>query len=405
MRDIYLGRQAIFDRKMELYAYELLFRSGNQNAGNPLAGIDGDSATSEVLLNTFMEIGLERIAGPHPVFINLTRNYFLQRPEIPFDKDRVVLELLEDIPVDDHLLQVVEGLSRSGHRLALDDYAFESKWDPLLPLVEIIKVDVLALSMQSIRQNISRLRKHKVKLLAEKIETRDNYEQLLELGFDFFQGYYFSRPTVLQGKRLPENQLVVLRLVSELNNPEVTIDELERLITQDPSLSYKILRYINSAAIGLPQQVSSIRKAVIFMGLSRIRAWASLLALCQLDHKPRIHFTTALVRAHMCERLVAKQGGCAPEMAFTVGLLSILDLLLDRPLAEIVCELALTEEIRDALLERRGIAGGALRCALAYESQKWDACEFEGFSDDELVRVYLDASAQAFIEQQALQGS
>ena len=403
MRDIYLGRQAIFDRKMELYAYELLFRSGNQNAANLIAGIDGDSATSEVLLNTFIEIGLDRIAGPHPVFINLTRNFFLKMPEIPFEKDRVVLELLEDIPVDERLLQVVEDLSRSGHRLALDDYTFESKWDPLLPMVEIIKVDVLSLSLERIRQQIPRLKKHDVKLLAEKIETREDYEQLLELGFDYFQGYYFCHPTVLRGKRLDENQLVVLRLVSELNNPNVTINELERLITQDPSLSYKILRYINSAAIGMPQQVTSIRKAVIFMGLSRIRAWASLLALCQLDDKPRSHFTTALVRAHMCERLVAKQGGCPPETAFTVGLLSILDLLLDRSLSEIVAELALSDEIRDALLEQRGIAGRALRCTLAYEFQQRDEGGCEGFSDEDLVNVYLDASAQAFIEQQALQ--
>lgn len=405
MRDIFLGRQAIFDRKMQLYAFELLFRSSKRNSSDVPNEIDGDSATSEVLLNTFIEIGLERIAGPHQVFINLTRNFFLHLPEIPFEKERVVLELLEDIPVDARLLQAVEKLHRAGHRLALDDYTFEPGWDPLLPFVDIVKVDVLSLSIQDIRQQIPRLRKHGVKLLAEKIETREDHEQLLELDFDFFQGFYFSRPTVLQGKRLDENQMVVLRLVSELNNPEVTINELERLITQDASLSYKILRYINSAAIGMPQQVSSIRKAVILMGLSRIRAWTTLLALCRLDNKPQIHFITALVRAHMCERLVQKQGGCAPDMAFTVGLLSILDLLLDRPLAEIVDDLALSDEIRAALLEYQGVAGRALHCAKSYEYQQWENTDFECMSNTEIVDIYLEASDQAFLEQQALQAA
>jgi EAL and modified HD-GYP domain-containing signal transduction protein len=403
MRDIYLGRQAILDRKTDLFAYELLFRASSENNTQILSQIDGDKATSEVLINTFIEIGLERIAGPHRVFVNLTRNFLLQMPEIPFDKDRVVLELLEDIRVDAQVIEAVERLTRCGYRLALDDYTFEAGWDPLLPFVEIVKVDLPALSMEQIRRGLPRLRDQGVKLLAEKIETREDHEQLLDLGFDYFQGYYFSRPTVLQGKRLDENQMVVLRLVSELNKPDVSINELEGLIARDASLSYKILRYINSAAIGLPQKVSSIHKAVIFMGLARIRAWTTLLALCRLDHKPQIHYTTALVRAHMCERLVEKQGGCPPDVAFTVGLLSILDLLLDRPLAEIVDELALSEDIRTALLEHEGVAGRALRCAVAYENQQWDSSEFECMSDEELVDIYLEASARAFGEQQALQ--
>lgn len=401
MRDIYIGRQAIFDRNLDVYAYELLFRSSHKNYSDISALANGDSATSEVLLNAFMEIGLDRIAGPHLVFVNLTRNFFLELPEIPFEKDRMVLELLEDVPVDERLLQAVRKLSQDGQLLALDDYSFEADREPLLPLVDIVKVEVPALSFGTIRSEIPKLKAHGVKLLAEKIETEEEYQQLLELGFDYFQGYYFSRPTVIQGKRLDENQMIVLRLISELNNPDVTINELEKLISQDASLSYKILRYINSAAIGMPREVTSIRKAVIFMGLSRIRAWTSLLAMCRLDGRPQAHFTTALVRAHMCEHL-ARHGGCPPDTGFTVGLLSILDLLMDRPLTEIVDELALAGEIRSALLEYQGTAGQALRCARAYEMQDWESVQFEGVSDEAIINSYLDASAKAFIEQQAL---
>jgi EAL and modified HD-GYP domain-containing signal transduction protein len=403
MQDIFIGRQAIFDRKLEVYGYELLFRSDTQNSSQIPARLDGDRATSEVLLNTFMEMGLERIAGPHRVFVNLTRHFFLQLPEIPFEIGRVVLEVLEDIPVDEHLLKAVCQLSQAGHVLALDDYTFGAGWDPLLPHVQIVKVEVPDLSLDSIKNELPRLKHHGLKLLAEKIETQEEYQRLAELGFDYFQGYYFSRPTVIQGRRLDENQMIILRLVSELNKPDVTINELERLISQDAGLSYKILRYINSAAIGMPQPVTSIRRAVILMGLSRIRAWTSLLALCRVDNKPQIHFTTALVRAHMCEQLVMQHGGCPPDTAFTVGLLSILDLLMDRPLTEIVDELALTDEVRVALLEHKGIAGQALRCARAYELQQWDEAMFSGISDAEIIRIYLEASAKAFMEEQALQ--
>ncbi len=386
MKDIYIGRQAIFDRDMEVFAYELLFRSGLQNSSNVNQQLNGDSATSEVLLNTFMEIGIERIAGPHRIFVNLTRKLFLDHPTLPFPKDRVVMEILEDIPIDQQLLDSVNRLSQQGYQLALDDCTLEAKWDRLLPLVDIVKVEVPAVTVEKIRAEIPRLRSHGVSLLAEKIETEEEYQQMLELGFDYFQGYHFSRPKILQGRRLEENPLVILRLVSALNSPDITIQKLESVITQDASLSYKILRFINSAAIGMPRRVESIGQAVIYMGLGPIRAWASLLALSRFDNKPQAHFTTALVRAHMCKQLVAKAGGCSPDIGFTVGLLSILDVLMDNPMPQIVPELSLSDEIKMALLEQKGIAGKALRCTLAYEIQNWQDAGLDYAEDGEISR-------------------
>lgn len=402
MRDIFIGRQAIFDRKMDIYAYELLFRPGRQDSSGVNQKMDGDSATSQVLLNTFMEIGLEKIAGPHRVFVNLTRNLLINHLEIPFPKDRVVMEVMEDIQVDQALIDSVSQLAGQGYQLALDDYTLEPDWDPLLPLVDIVKVEVPALPLDRVREGIPKLRSHGLKLLAEKIETEQEYQQLLEMGFDYFQGYHFSRPKVIQGRRLGENQVIVLRLIAELNNPEVSLKEMEKLICQDAGLSYKILRYINSAAIGMGRKITSIGQAVVFVGLTRIRAWTSLLALSRLENKPQSYLTIALVRAHMCELLVIKSGDCAADTGFTVGLLSILDLLMDRPLDEIVAELAVSDEIRHALLEHAGMAGKALRCALAYESQDWEKALFPGVPDEEIVNSYLDASEKAFSDQQAL---
>jgi len=404
MKDIYIGRQAIFDREMAVFAYELLFRTGPHPSSQVVQSCNGDSASSEVLLNTFMEIGLEQVAGPHRVFINLTRKLFLDHPGLPFERDRVVLELLEDIPVDAALLESVERLSRQGYQLALDDYCFDLAHQPLLPWMHIVKVEVPALPLAEIARRLPDLRRHGVKLLAEKIESEQEYRQLREMGFDYFQGYYFSRPKVLAGKRLEENQLVLLRLLSALNDPEVTLEALEGIISQDASFSYKILRYMNSAAAGMPRRVDSIRQAVLYMGLKRIRAWASLLALAGQRGDTQAHFVTALVRANMCEQLVTEAGGCPPEKGFSVGLLSILDLLLGRPLAEILGELALSDEIRSALLWRQGVAGRALHCALAYERQEWTDAWFEGVTDAQITRIYLRASERAFASEQSLLG-
>jgi EAL and modified HD-GYP domain-containing signal transduction protein len=403
MKDIYIGRQAILNRQSETHAFELLFRSGKQPGCQIDQRIDGDAASSEVLLNAFVEIGLDKIAGPHQVYINFTRNLILNPPDIYIDNERVVFELLEDIPVDQELLQAVKKIRSQGIKIALDDYTFAPRWEPLLPLVDVVKVEVPGIPLETVRRELPKLRGHQLELLAEKIETEEEYRQYRDLGFDYFQGYFFCRPKIIAGKRLNENQLVILRLISALNDPRADIGDLEKLIIQDASLSYKILRYINSAAIALPRKVESISKAVIMLGLNRIRAWASLLVMTKHTGKPQIHFTTALVRAHMCERLVGQFNSCPPETGFTVGLLSILDLLMDRPLEEIVNELSLTDEIKTALLKHQGPAGKALHSTLAYERHEWAQIGMDEISDQAIVEAFIRASEKAFAENRALE--
>lgn len=403
MKNIYLGRQAIYDRNGRLFAYELLFRSaevGNSCISSPL---DADSASSEVLLNTFMEIGLHRIAGDSRVFINLTRNLIECDHPLVQRKDQVVMELLEDIRVDEALIEQVACLSRMGVQLALDDYAFDPVWDPLLPWVKIVKLEIPALTLEQIRAGLPKLRRHGLKLVAEKVETAEEYRVLHELGCDYFQGFYFSRPELIGGKRLEENQMVILRLLAELNRPEVTIEEIEALIRQDAGLSYKTLRYINSAAVGVPRKIESIGQAVLFMGLRRIRAWTNLLVMAGLNKRLEDHDLMALVRAHLCERLVAHENP-HDGVGFTVGLLSILDLLLGQAMDEILPELSLSDEINRALLHGEGAAGRALRCVRRVEESAWHQVDFPGLERDEIHQFYLDASEQAFLDQQSLRG-
>ena len=401
MKDIFLGRQAIYDRDGRLYAYELLYRSADRGNHGLKSLLDGDSASSEVLLNTFMEIGLERIAGNARIFINLTRSLINCDHPLVQQKDRVVMELLEDIPVDEGLLNEVRCLADLGVTLALDDYVFDPVWDPLLPWVEIVKLEVPALTLEQIRQGLPKLREHKLKVLAEKIENREEYQALHDMGIDLFQGYYFSRPELIGGERLEENQTVVLRLLTSLNQPDTGIEEIENLISQDAGLSYKTLRYINSAAIGMPRKVESIGQAVVYMGLRRIRAWVNLLVMAGLKDRPEDHYLMALVRAHLCDRLLRH---AEPENSsgFLIGLFSILDLLLNRPLKQILGELSLAEEINAALLLGEGIAGQALHCTLQVEAGAWHQVEFPGMTREQIHDLYLDASEQAFREKQAL---
>jgi c-di-GMP phosphodiesterase len=402
MKDIYLGRQAIYDRNGGLYAYELLYRSKDADNDGLKSLLDGDSATSEVLLNTIMEIGLERIAGESRIFINLTRNLIeLDHPLIE-QKDRVVMELLEDIPVDQEMIDQVIHLAKQGVKLALDDYVFDPVWDPLLPWVDIIKLEIPALTLDEIRAGLPRLRRYDLMLLAEKIEAREEYEALREMGFDLFQGFFFSSPELIGGKRLEENQTVVVRLLAALNRPDVGIDEIEALVGQDAGLSYKTLRYINSAAFGIPRKIDSIGQAVVYMGLRRIRAWVSLLVMAGLKDRPQDHFLMALVRAHLCEQLAAHVESDNGS-GFLIGLFSILDLLLGRPLGEILQELSLSEEINEALLAGKGIAGQALYCTLLVEKGKWHQIDFPGLSREQIHELYLEASERAFAEQRALQ--
>ncbi|MCB1856667.1 MAG: HDOD domain-containing protein [Gammaproteobacteria bacterium] len=399
MQNIFVGRQAIYDRDLRLYAYELLYRKSLDNRAHLS---DGDLASSRLILNAFMEIGLEKIAGDHRVFLNLTRRLLLEQPPIPFDKERVVLEILEDIELDTELIHSLKSLAGEGYVLALDDFEFEPKWEPVLPHARIVKVEVPTLDWDNLEARVHKLKQHQVLLLAEKVETKSEFTKLRELEFDLFQGYYFSRPQIISGKRLNGNQLFILKLLANLNDTAITPVQLEALIRQDPGLVLNILRYLNSAAIALPRKVESIKQAIVYMGLNRLKAWASLLILSRIDDKPEEMFTTALVRAHMCAGLIGKIDNSLVDQALTTGLLSIMDSLMDCTLAEIIAQIPLADTIREALLERRGILGKALSCALAFENCDWDQAAFQDLTANTIQELYNHATSLAFQERDNL---
>lgn len=392
MSDIFIGRQPIYDRNLGVYAYELLFRAAQDNNA---VFIDGDRATSDVIVNTFMEIGLDKIVDHRKAFINLTRSFFINEHSISLPKDRVVLELLEDIEADEALVNGVRRLSGQGYSIALDDFIYEESLEPLVALADVVKIDIKAISQQEIVEHVDRLRKHKVTLLAEKIESREEFDFCMELGFDYFQGYYFSQPRVIRGQRLPNNRLAILRLMSSLQDPDISPARIEELVSQDVSLSFRILRYVNSAAFNLTRTIESIQQAVVFVGLDTIRSWVTLLAMSQVDNKPGELVVTALVRAKMAEEIARAAGLDNLQSYFTVGLFSALDALMDNSMEEILTQLPLADHISAALLDHSGPHGQTLECVLAYERGEWDQVRCTTLAKHHVGDCYLRAVAWA----------
>ena len=388
MDDIFIGRQPIYNRELGVYAYELLFRAAPHNAAR---FSDGDQATSNVIVNAFMEIGLDNIVGQHLAFINLTRAFFVEQENICLPKERVVLELLEHIEPDVEVIEGIKRLSAQGYSIALDDFVYRDGLQPLVQLADIVKVDVMVQQRDEIRSQVQKLRQHSLKLLAEKVETRDTFDFCLELGFDYFQGYFFAQPQVVRGQRLPNNRLAILRLLSRLQDPNIKPAELEELIVQDVTFSYRILRYVNSAAFSLAHKIESVHQAVVILGQKTIKTWTTLLAMSGVDNKPTELVITAMVRGKMAEALARALKAPHPEAFFTVGLFSALDALMDNTMQEILTQLPLAEHISSALLYHKGIHGEVLASVLAYERGEWEQAGCETLGASQVRDCYLSA--------------
>jgi len=383
-----VGRQPIYGKNVEVFAYELLFRNSEVNAAS---FEDGNAATAQVMLNTFIEIGLDQIVDEHLAFINLTRDFVLGNYCMALPKERVVLEVIENLRVDQELIMALSHLSRLGYRIALDDFVYHDSLTPLVELADIIKVDILELDREAVKDHVGILRHYPVKLLAEKVETHEEFEFCRELGFDYFQGYFFCKPNIVAGKPIPANRMAILALLTQLHAPDLKVSQLEYILNEDFSVSSQVLRYINSAFFAMPKHVDSINEAVHMVGTERMRTWASLLMLARLQEKPVELLVTAIVRARMCEQLGRARQVSDPDQYFAVGLFSVLDGVLDQSIQDIVETLPLSADIREALANRKGAMGLMLERVMAYERGEWDLALGDGVEAENVKAAYLEA--------------
>ncbi|MCP1726883.1 EAL and modified HD-GYP domain-containing signal transduction protein [Natronospira proteinivora] len=388
MESVFVARQPIFNRKLQLYAYELLFRSGIKVSAD---FSDGDAATSEVILNTFTVFGLDELVGKAPAFINLTRRFLVQQDPLPLPQDRTVIEILEDVVIDEELIRSVERRKREGYTIALDDFFYTPQSEPLLEMVDIVKLEVPTLLDGQAPSLIEHLKRFNLTLVAEKIENQSQLDHCRELGCDYFQGYFLSRPDISSGTRLSSERIAMMELLGRLHDPEADILDLESVISKDLALSYKLLRYINSAYYRRAFEIRSLRQAVMMLGMRELRRWASIVSLSQASEKPEELINQLLVRAKMCELIAEEIAPDYSDVAFIAGLFSGLDALLNCTMEEALEKLPLAAEIRQALLEREGPVGEFLGAVLAYENADSIGLNASLVTPDRLRERYLAA--------------
>ena len=381
-----MARQPIYNAKLEVHAYELLFRRDEANTAGDLDAETG----AQSLVSTLVDIGLRDLIGDSTAFINVSQELLLSNSVLMLPIDQVVLEILETVqPTPEVLLRLVE-LKNLGYKIALDDFVLNAETAPLVPHASLIKVDVLGMSDEEIRRASSKIRKPGLQLLAEKVETGAQFKTCQRLGFELFQGYYFSKPEMMRGSSIQSNQIALLRLAAKIQAPNAQYSELEEIISSDVTLSYRLLKFVSSAHLGLGHTITSVRQALMFLGVSTVAALATLLAMAGNTSKPHELLTTALVRAKMCEILAKQRHQSHTDQYFTVGLLSVLDALLNAPMEAVLAELPLSPGINEALLhvDCENDLALTLRSALAYEQGDWDCLQPDGVSAHDVSNAY-----------------
>lgn len=394
MKTSYIARQPILDRHKHTIGYELLFRDGPKNT---FPEIDPELATSRLLSDHFMSTHYSTL-GDKVGFVNFPYQSLINRVPTLFPSASLVVEILEDCLPTPELLEAVKEIYKLGYKIALDDFVPSPEWKAFLPYVSIIKFDIRVVPIEKARLFIRKLQGSKIQFLAEKVETYEEFSHALEAGFDYFQGYFFSKPEILQRKSIEPSFMTIVQLLSEIAKSDIDYQRIETLVSKDVSLSYKLLTHVNSSSI-VSTKIQSFKQALIYLGEDRLRKFVSLVALASSqDSKPEYLYGLSIQRARYCELVAAKlEEKLASGQAFLTGMFSLLDSLLDRPLEQIVAEIPIDEAVKHALTDGEGTLGVLLKLVIAYEHAQWDEaaelCQQLGL-EKEVVSECYDESVQ-----------
>lgn len=401
MENVFLGKQPILDRNQNLVAYELLFRTTeNDNQANVS---DGFRASANVVVNVYGYLGIQRVLGNLRGFINVNQELLLNDAVLLLPSKHVVLELLETISATPEVVQRCIELKQMGYQLALDDVTrIDDRIESLLPIINVVKVDVLALTDNEISELIQKLKAWPVIPLAEKVDSPERARMCMDLGFEMFQGYFFARPVIISGSKIESGKLSLLRLLS-LVMRDARLDEIEQLLKREPGLSYSLLRMVNSVAAALPQKIGSIRQAIIAMGYQPLRRWVQLL-LYAADPSGKLNeanalMQTAAIRGRLMELIAIidrPHDKNYQDRAFMTGIISLLDTLFGMEIQQIVDKLEMPDEVIRALVYREGRLGCKLRLIEARERGNTEQiekamAELEFLGRPDLVKAELDA--------------
>ena len=390
---LYCARQPILDREQRVFGYELLFRDGPENR---FPGVNPDWASTVNIEQGTAAFGLDALVGRHLAFVNLSHGALLAGYHQMLPRDRVVLELLEDIPADEHTLQACRRMRADGYRIALDDYTGEANRQDFLVYADFVKADLHHWNRALDPETVQSLRARGIRMLAEKVETRAQAEQALAAGYDLLQGFHFCEPEMVAIRDLPPSKLSVLRFMAEVGSDEISLERLEAVFRADLGLTLRLLRHLNSAAFGLRHEVKSIRHALALLGERPLRRWATMLAMMTLcDDRPHELLVTALSRGRFAERIATPSG--LPEHEnelFLAGMLTLVDSMVGRPAEEILAGLAINDTVRNAVLRRASPLGPVLDLVTAYQRGDWSLVQ----STREHIHVESTALDEAYAD-------
>ena len=368
--DTYIARQPIFDKNMKICAYELLYRS--DAAKNYYVDIGDDKASANVAVDTFFSLDLNKLTNGKRVFINFTENLLKTEVVTLFPSNTLVIEVLETVTPDNTLYDSLRSIKDLGYTIALDDFTFSEDFEHIIELTDIIKVDFMASTDEQQRQIVSKY--PKIKFLAEKIETKEEYDKAISYGYTYFQGYFFSKPVILHNKNISPHAMNYYRLIAKINKRNSGMEELAHIISTDIALSYRLLRMVNSAYFGFKQEITTIRHALTLLGMDEIHKWLSLMIMKGLgENKTEEIMVLSLTRAKLCEDLAIELGKkkCSDEL-FLIGLFSLIDVLMETSKEEVFQKLATSDDVKNALCYDCGPYYCIFKVVLLYEMGKWD---------------------------------
>ncbi len=397
---VFVARQPVFDTTSRIAGYELLFRG--DGTATAAGGVDSNTMSARVITNAFLGIGIKELTGGVPAYVNFTRSQLVNGTYELFDRDAVVIELLETVQADDVTVAVCRRMVDAGYTLALDDFVYDRSFHPLLELASIVKVDVLDRPDADVQRVLDQVRPFKVRLLAERVETEAVHARCKAMGFELFQGYFYARPEMMTKEDIEAGQMAILRLLNLLRDANATDDQLDLAFRGDPGLCYKLLRIVNSAASGR-SGVESIPHAIRLIGRVALHRWLAVILAGSFAARggatSELAFV-ALARARLCELMAQAAGNKAASNAmFMTGLFSMMDALMRAPMAMVLSRVAVAPEVRSALLTRTGAQAPALLLAEAYEKGDFDVASSlagtVGVGADAVVTLYVQAVSWA----------
>ena len=395
--DVFLARQPIFDRNNRIFGYEILYRDGTKNAFSPEA--DQDFASGNALTRCFLNFGLSSLTNGTRAFVNFTSEFLKNDIATIFPKEQLVVEILETVKVDDGIIAACTALKNAGYTLAIDDFTVQPGYDRLIPLADIIKVDFKQSPPDEQRAIVRRYARNGLRFLAEKVETIEEHRRALAVGYDYFQGYFYARPEMNRTKKILPFAHTRQMLMQCLNEPTPDFDEITRLIESDLAFSYEILRLVNSAYFAQRIPVTSVRRAVVMLGLEELRKWMYIIFLTDVEKgKPSEIVLTSMVRGRFMENLAGSAGRPGfRHTAMTVGMFSLLDVLLECSMEEAIESMNFSDEVRHVLCGNttEGFLAQCYQTVLSYEQGLWakavEMAECMGISADMLQSAYMDA--------------